>query len=91
MIESLHTSEIKSQCDEKMSDFIFSKTRKVSTNKEDGPIELHECEVTRPMSEKGSRSWIGIEKGIRIETGRIEARGGDEIMNTGFLVIELLW
>ncbi|CAL5397696.1 unnamed protein product [Camellia sinensis] len=57
--------------------------------KEDRPVELHEREVTRLRSEKGSRLWIGIETGIETVTSRVEARGGDEIMNTGLLVILL--
>ncbi|CAL5335272.1 unnamed protein product [Camellia sinensis] len=57
--------------------------------KEDGPVELHEREVTRLRSEKGSRLWIRIETGIETVTSRVEARGGEEIMNTGFLVILL--
>ncbi|THF99724.1 hypothetical protein TEA_001126 [Camellia sinensis var. sinensis] len=65
------------------------KVKEMSGLQEDRPVELHEREVTRLRSEKGSRLWIGIETGIETVTSRVEARGGDEIMNTGLLVILL--
>ena len=55
--------------------FVFLDSDSDDFAEEDGPVELHECEVTRLRSEKGSRSWIGIETGIETETGRVEARG----------------
>ncbi|XP_028114467.1 uncharacterized protein LOC114312442 [Camellia sinensis] len=72
-----------------LSCFLRDSTVRLRLLKEDRPVELHEREVTRLRSEKGSRLWIGIETGIETVTSRVEARGGDEIMNTGLLVILL--